>query len=707
MNRAGGWMVGAMGAALLLAAPQSAQAAGPALMHYQGVLRGSSGAPLNGAFDMTFRYFETESGPGELLVETHLAANAQAVTVDKGLFAVTLGSGTMLDGASPGLYLALADVFMNESNVWLEVQIGSETLAPRTRVGSSAYAYSAQDSDWLDGHSSGYFLDTSSAYQTKVGPLRLESSDPGPAPLEVIRNVATPGAAGYFADNAFTGRAHIAEGDTGIRASGDAYGGYFESPYYGSNAFLARDSTGVWGNASPRPGSCAGRFLGVHDGSGHYAFVGCNASAGVDAYGNPAGHFLANWGYSGEAYLGQLNDGVHGYGLNAGGYFYDLNSGANALVGASTYKILGNGAVSFIQNHPTDRDKVVVYAAPEGDEVAVYTRGSARLDGGVARVRLGETFALVANPDIGLSAHVTPIGEPIALAVAEKSTSEIVVRGPAGSKAEFDYIVWGLRIGFESQSIVQPKRSEAMVPSMREHEAAYDHDPTLRAYNALERFETMRGRGKNGAAAPLDRSRSKALLEAIGVFEPPLNTPAAELARAERVTTPVAMAPRPEIPPSGAGPTATPDRVNGAPAVRDVVTPAPTPTAPDAPAASQRPWLVSLRVTATIDEGDLVVLDPEDPGAVRPCRGAADRTLVGVAASRDRNGVVEVAVAAIVEVRVDAAYGAIAPGDLLTTSETPGAAMRAASPAAGTILGKALESLEAGVGRIRVLLMPR
>ena len=81
--------------------------------------------------------------------------------------------------------------------------------------------------------------------------------------------------------------------------------------------------------------------------------------------------------------------------------------------------------------------------------------------------------------------------------------------------------------------------------------------------------------------------------------------------------------------------------------------------------------------------------------------------LVGVAAARDRGGLVEVAVAAVVTVRVDAAYGAIAPGDLLTTSETPGTAMRAASPGAGTILGKALEGLEAGVGTLRVLLMLR
>ncbi|HZM69590.1 MAG TPA: hypothetical protein VFB95_04390 [Candidatus Cryosericum sp.] len=56
---------------------------------------------------------------------------------------------------------------------------------------------------------------------------------------------------------------------------------------------------------------------------------------------------------------------------------------------------------------------------------------------------------------------------------------------------------------------------------------------------------------------------------------------------------------------------------------------------------------------------------------------------------------------------MDADFGAIRPGDLLTTSETPGVARRAAAAEPGTILGKALEGLEAGIGTIRVLVMVR
>ena len=95
------------------------------------------------------------------------------------------------------------------------------------------------------------------------------------------------------------------------------------------------------------------------------------------------------------------------------------------------------------------------------------------------------------------------------------------------------------------------------------------------------------------------------------------------------------------------------------------------------------------------------------PGAVKRSDSAADRNVVGVAVDADHDGKVEVAYAAIREVLVDATDRPIAIGDLLTTSATVGAAMRAVEATPGTILGKALEPQQSGIGTIRVLLMPR
>ena len=74
-----------------------------------------------------------------------------------------------------------------------------------------------------------------------------------------------------------------------------------------------------------------------------------------------------------------------------------------------------------------------------------------------------------------------------------------------------------------------------------------------------------------------------------------------------------------------------------------------------------------------------------------------------------------VAIIGIVPTKVSAENGAVRMGDLLTTSRTPGYAMRA-SPVVihgvrvyrtGTILGKALEPLKSGKGVIKVLVTLR
>lgn len=66
-----------------------------------------------------------------------------------------------------------------------------------------------------------------------------------------------------------------------------------------------------------------------------------------------------------------------------------------------------------------------------------------------------------------------------------------------------------------------------------------------------------------------------------------------------------------------------------------------------------------------------------------------------------------VAMAGRVPVKVDAAYGAIQVGDLLVASPTPGMAMRADNPAAGTVVGKALESFASGQGAIMMMVLNR
>ena len=56
-------------------------------------------------------------------------------------------------------------------------------------------------------------------------------------------------------------------------------------------------------------------------------------------------------------------------------------------------------------------------------------------------------------------------------------------------------------------------------------------------------------------------------------------------------------------------------------------------------------------------------------------------------------------------VKVDASFGAIKAGDLLTTSPNPGYAMKATDKAqtSGAVIGKALGNLDSGTGMVPVI----
>jgi hypothetical protein len=117
-----------------------------------------------------------------------------------------------------------------------------------------------------------------------------------------------------------------------------------------------------------------------------------------------------------------------------------------------------------------------------------------------------------------------------------------------------------------------------------------------------------------------------------------------------------------------------------------------------------------------LEPGDVVAL-AIDGEAVR-CFQERQASVVGVVSTKpgvesdlfkhlDRSKKVSLAVTGIVPVKATAANGPIRPGDMLTPSAVPGHAMRSRKVVAGTIIGKAMESLESGEGIVRMLIMLR
>lgn len=117
--------------------------------------------------------------------------------------------------------------------------------------------------------------------------------------------------------------------------------------------------------------------------------------------------------------------------------------------------------------------------------------------------------------------------------------------------------------------------------------------------------------------------------------------------------------------------------------------------------------------------GLVVAIDPDNLGQLRVAAGAYDRTVAGIISGANgvnpgitltqtgtiADGELPVATVGRVWCWCDAESGPIQPGDLLTTSATPGHAMKVADHARsqGAVIGKAMSSLESGRGMVLVL----
>jgi hypothetical protein len=126
--------------------------------------------------------------------------------------------------------------------------------------------------------------------------------------------------------------------------------------------------------------------------------------------------------------------------------------------------------------------------------------------------------------------------------------------------------------------------------------------------------------------------------------------------------------------------------------------------------------MFDLKPLETADPGSVLVID--DSGALRLCNSGYDTKAAGVVSGAGalRPGIVldqrggdegriTIALVGKVYCKVDADYGPIVVGDLLTSSETPGHAMKVTDPlkGLGSVIGKALQPLSSGRGLVPIL----
>jgi hypothetical protein len=197
-----------------------------------------------------------------------------------------------------------------------------------------------------------------------------------------------------------------------------------------------------------------------------------------------AAYFMINNLANNQSALYAITDGsgnaVRGE-TTGGGYSGYFEGGAGVYVSGNldVTGALSKGSGSFVQPHPTDPSKELVYAFFEGPEHAVFLRGTARLVDGNAVIETPGHFRAVAGEE-GITVQFTPrSSKSKGLAAVKVSKEEIRVEEllEGTGSYEFDYFITAKRAGFEAHEPIQPNTHfTADMKTAEEFEETYAKD---------------------------------------------------------------------------------------------------------------------------------------------------------------------------------------------------------------------------------------
>ena len=170
--------------------------------------------------------------------------------------------------------------------------------------------------------------------------------------------------------------------------------------------------------------------------------TGSGAAFKID---NPSNNYTA---------LHAETNGVGYSGLFLGGAGVNISGNLN---------VTGNftkGSGTFVQPHPSDPKKEIIYAFFEGPEHAIFLRGTTKLINGKATISTPEHFRVVATEE-GITVQFTPRSLESKGLAAYAVTRERIEVGELLSGTgtyEFDYFITGKRAGFEKHEPIQENK---------------------------------------------------------------------------------------------------------------------------------------------------------------------------------------------------------------------------------------------------------
>jgi hypothetical protein len=239
----------------------------------------------------------------------------------------------------------------------------------------------------------------------------------------------------------------------GLAAFGGRDGGYLQGVRNGVIG-VATSTTGVHygvlGSTSSTTGPSAGVF---GQDSSAYNPTPLGYTSGV------TGNSRDGYGVLGQSrfvsVFGQLRsstdvDTVFGLLGTTWGVAADATTGPWAVFAGGNFG--ATGTKHFVEPHPTDAKKVIMYSSLEGREVGTYFRGTARIVNHQAIIEIPEDFRIVTDEE-GLTVQVTPIGGYSQVYIESQDLAQIVVKG--SRDVQFHYLVQGVRRAFKDLQPVQ------------------------------------------------------------------------------------------------------------------------------------------------------------------------------------------------------------------------------------------------------------
>jgi hypothetical protein len=121
--------------------------------------------------------------------------------------------------------------------------------------------------------------------------------------------------------------------------------------------------------------------------------------------------------------------------------------------------VYANGAKPFVDPHPTDASKEIVYVALEGPEAGTYFRGRGRIHDGIGVITVPESFRLVSDEE-GLTVQITPIGQVARVTVVSVLSADLntITVQSSTRDLEFYYTVNGVRKAFKDWEVIAENR---------------------------------------------------------------------------------------------------------------------------------------------------------------------------------------------------------------------------------------------------------